>query len=212
MSEQYYDQDYFEWQKRIGTFGGLANKFKFEPFISPTDHILDFGCGGGYLLKNLECAIRSGIDINPAAREIAEQNGVTVYASIDDVPSDYADVVICHNVLEHLECPLHDVRAVLPKVKPGGRAVFVILNQMPWEKYVANDINRHLYTWNPMTLGTLLEVAGFVNVQVDVIRHMWPPNYLEVYERWGQRIFDLICRMRARRKQNYQIRAVAERA
>jgi SAM-dependent methyltransferase len=121
-------------------------------------------------------------------------------------------VLICHNVLEHLECPLDDVRAVLHKVKPGGRAVFVILNQMPWEHYVPNDINRHLYTWNPMTLGTLLEVAGFVNIQVDVIRHMWPPNYLEVYERWGHRIFDLICQIRARRKQNYQIRAVAERA
>ena len=45
-----YGQDYFEWQRRIGEFGGQANAFKFIDHCNEDLVILDFGCGGGYLL------------------------------------------------------------------------------------------------------------------------------------------------------------------
>ena len=49
----HYDDKYFEWQKQIGEIGGILNKFKFEEHIQ-NDNItlMDFGCGGGYLLNN----------------------------------------------------------------------------------------------------------------------------------------------------------------
>lgn len=208
---KYYGQSYFDWQRQIGEFGGKANLFKFAPFVRPEDTVLDLGCGGGYLLNNLDCKRKIGVEVNEHARQQAQQFGLEVFADITDVPDDVATLVISHNVLEHIECPLDAVRKVLKKIVPGGRGVFVILNQMPWEAYVAGDINQHLYTWNPMTLGTLIEVAEFVDIEIDVIRHMWPPNYMKVYERWGQRGFDMICRWRAIRHRNYQIRAVGKR-
>ena len=72
----HYDASCFAWQKEIGAFGGVANKIKFEEFIKPTDRALDFRCGGGFLLANLRCAERLGIEINEAARANARKLGV----------------------------------------------------------------------------------------------------------------------------------------
>ena len=47
MYESHYNAEYFEWQRRVGEFGGKANLFKFEEYIEDNSDILDFGCGGG---------------------------------------------------------------------------------------------------------------------------------------------------------------------
>jgi len=65
----HYDQRYFEYQKEGGNFGGHAELFKFQHFIQPTDSVVDFGCGGGFLLAELVCGRRVGVDVNPSARE-----------------------------------------------------------------------------------------------------------------------------------------------
>ncbi len=61
---QHYDVDYFAWQKKIGLFGGKANSFKFARTVNKTDTVIDFGCGGGFLLKQLDCAEKIGIEPN----------------------------------------------------------------------------------------------------------------------------------------------------
>ena len=66
----YYDADYFEWQKDIGLFGGWANAHKFRASVSKEDTVVDFGCGGGFLLAHLECKRRIGIEPNPIAAEV----------------------------------------------------------------------------------------------------------------------------------------------
>ena len=45
----------------------------------PHAAVLDFGCGGGYLLHNLTCAEKAGIEVNPAAIEDARAKGLTIY-------------------------------------------------------------------------------------------------------------------------------------
>ena len=50
-TENYYNDKYFDWQAPIGEFGGWANLTKFQPFIHNDFNVIDFGCGGGYLLK-----------------------------------------------------------------------------------------------------------------------------------------------------------------
>src|SRR5438034_9091082 len=82
----HYDQAYFDWQKDLGEFGGWANRMKFAPHISPADTVIDFGCGGGYLLKNIECAERIGVEVNDTARSFAEkQNGIRAVKFVDDL-------------------------------------------------------------------------------------------------------------------------------
>ena len=60
-------------QERIGKFGGIINKKKFNKYINKNDSVLDFGCGGGYLLKNIDCLNKHGIEINETAIEIAKK-------------------------------------------------------------------------------------------------------------------------------------------
>ena len=52
----HYDKKYFDWQKQVGVIGGYLNKFKFESQVKDTDVLMDFGCGGGYLLNNFNNA------------------------------------------------------------------------------------------------------------------------------------------------------------
>ena len=61
----FYDQAYFDRQARDGLIQGKANVFMFEEFIRPTDNVLDFGCGGGFLLAAITAKARIGVEINP---------------------------------------------------------------------------------------------------------------------------------------------------
>jgi SAM-dependent methyltransferase len=204
-----YGKYYFNWQKSVGEFGGLANKFKFEEYIKKDDVVLDFGSGGGYLLSNISCAEKVGVEVNKNARLEAEGIGVNSVKSIDEVSDKYVDVIISNHALEHVDCPLEIITKLKPKLKGGGKIVFVVPHQGPKETYKKGDINQHLYTWNPMTLGSLFEKAGYKNIRVSLIRHKWPKNYKKIYNGFGLRCFHYFSIFNAFLKRNYQIKVEA---
>jgi SAM-dependent methyltransferase len=205
----YYDKDYFDWQKNMGAFGGTAELFKFEKYITSQDNVLDFGCGGGYLLHNLNCKRKVGIEINDTARIEIVNSGICAVKYPSDVEDNFADVLISNHALEHVESPYHILKELYPKLKYGGKVIFVVPHQKPSEKYIENDINNHLYTWNPLTLGNLFKQAGYKVQKVDVIRHRWPPFYTKVRSACGFSLFNTVCKMYAYFRVNYQIRIVA---
>lgn len=207
----HYNEDYFNWQKNIGAFGGRANLFKFSEFITPSDTILDFGCGEGYLLSNITCARKIGVELNEAARRTAWAQGVEAFASPEEIPFGTADLVISNHALEHVLSPLETLQALIKTLKPGGMTVFVVPHQDTREEYNPDDINMHLYTWNQLTLGNLFRQAGFSVERVEAIQHQWPPNFAEVYAQVGEAEFHRICRQTAIQNNNYQIRIVARR-
>ena len=43
----YYDDSYFDLQKKVGERSGRILSKIFQKYIQETDSILDFGCGGG---------------------------------------------------------------------------------------------------------------------------------------------------------------------
>lgn len=128
-----YNKKYFNWQKDIGKFGGLANKFKFEEHIEKDDVVVDFGSGGGYLLGVVECRDKLGIEINKVARREASSNDIRSVSSIDEVDDDYADVIISNHALEHVDCPLEIIKRLKPKLKNEGKIIFVVPHQGPRE-------------------------------------------------------------------------------
>jgi glycosyltransferase involved in cell wall biosynthesis/SAM-dependent methyltransferase len=208
---QYYNQSYYRWQKEIGRFGGLANLFKFSDYIEPGDNVVDFGCGGGFLLNHITCRQKLGVEINPHAREEAEKNGVRTVQSVEEIPEGSADIIISNHALEHVPDPVQTLKELLRALKPGGRMVFVVPHQDVREAFDARDINKHLYTWNPQTLGNLFQYAGAEIILVDLIQHQWPPNYIELHQRLGTEKFHALCRQHARQNGNYQIRVVAQK-
>mgnify|MGYP006167272167 CR=1 FL=1 len=104
-SEKYYNDKYFNnYQKQIGLFGGKANLFKFEKYISDDNTVLDFGCGGGFLLNNLNCKKKIGVEINPIARNFCNSEfGIKRFEKLDQVTDKSIDVIISNHALEHCE-------------------------------------------------------------------------------------------------------------
>lgn len=87
----HYNVDYFNWQKNIGAFGGMANLFKFNNHINKKSKIIDFGSGGGYLLANINCEEKIGVEINPHARKMANELGINTFSSADKIDDNWAD-------------------------------------------------------------------------------------------------------------------------
>ncbi len=186
---EHYREDYFAWQRRLGEFSAKANRFRFARYVRATDRIVDFGCGGGYLLASLDCADRMGVEVNPVARKEVERQNIKCVSTVSGLPDGWADVIISHSALEHVEAPLTELRGLFPKVRPGGLIVFSIPHEsLGWE-YRPNDINQHLYTWSPMCAGNLFAAAGFQVESVTADRSLWPPNYELIYRRLGESAF-----------------------
>lgn len=141
------------------------------------------------MLKHLVCGQRIGIDVNDSAREAAKANGVKAVAAVADVEDGWADVLISNNALEHVTNPFEILQRLKPKVKKGGKIIFVL----PHEKrnpYRAGDMNRHLFTWSPMCAGNLFSAAGFQVKKVETIDHIWPPvGYYQIRRYFGLTAF-----------------------
>lgn len=208
----HYDNDYFNWQSPIGEFGGWANQTKFLEHVSPDQVVLDFGCGGGFLLKGLNCKRRLGVEVNPAAAESARDNGLEVFNRVVEVPDGLVDLIISNNALEHTLQPLEELKGLHEKLKPGGKAVFVVPCESIFYEYKPDDVNHHLYCWSPMCIGNLFTEAGFSVIESKAYIHKWPPKYRWVAKLAGRRIFELACRIYGRIERSwFQVRVVAEK-
>jgi SAM-dependent methyltransferase len=192
-----YDEGYFEYQSAIGHFGGWANQTKFSEHVRPHMKVLDFGCGGGYLLANLQCQEKLGLEINPVAREAAKKLGVRTVASTSEIDDGWADILISNNALEHCPNPLKELQALLPKVVRGGKVVFVVPCESIRNKYRAEDPNHHLYCWSPMSAANLFQEAGFTVHEAKAYVHVWPPRFIPRLLRsiGGRPLFELGCKV-----------------
>lgn len=206
-----YEKEYFNWQKEIGVFGGIVNRWKFENYITKDNVVVDFGSGGGYLLKNILCKEKIGIEINNVARVEAEKNGIKSVESISDLADSYADVIISNHALEHVPDPLGTIKQLYKKLKNNGTVVFVVPHENSRSSFNPKDVNQHLYTWNRQTLGNLFNEAGFIDIKVFNIRSKWPPYYLNIYNIIGAKFFNLLCFIYAFFVNNYQVKIVAKK-
>lgn len=208
----HYDDKYFNWQRKIAEFGGWANVTKFDKYIFHDSYVLDFGCGGGFLLKNLNCGKKLGVEINPVAAEVAKKNGIEIFTSTKDVPDEYVDVIISNNVLEHTLHPLEELKELYKKLKYGGRIIFVVPCESISMRYSPNNINQHLYSWSPMALGNLFTEAGFSVIESRPYIHKWPPKHRVIAKIAGRKLFEILCRIYARIERSwFQVRIVAEK-
>jgi SAM-dependent methyltransferase len=189
-----YDQTYFNYQRQIGVFGGWANAPIFQPHVKALDKVIDFGCGGGDLLKKLNCGEKIGIEINEHARQVATSNGIQTVSSASEIADGWADVIISSHALEHTACPLDELKFLKDKLRPGGLIVFLVPSEGALNSYNPEDPNHHLYTWSPMCLGNLFQQCGFNVISAKALIHRWPPLYKYIAKMgWG--IFDISCRI-----------------
>lgn len=208
----HYDRDYFAWQAPSGRFGGQAELIKFQDFVRPDDKVIDFGCGGGFLLAALRCGERLGVEINPAAQAHCRRLGLSVHADLAELPEGWADLVISNHALEHTHAPLQEVRKVYDRLKPGGRALFVVPCERHDVAFRPGDINQHLYTWSPLNLGNLFACAGFQVLECREFVHRWPPKWDLIAAHLGWTAFHRLARLYGwLRRDQSQVRIVARK-
>lgn len=212
LASPHYDEKYFDWQSSIGEFGGWANQPKFIEYIGSDADVLDFGCSGGFLLNQLQCRRKVGVEVNPSAMEVAKNKGIETYSCVSEVPDDYVDIIISNHALEHALHPLEELTSLYKKLRKGGKIIFVVPCESISYHYKPNDINHHLYSWSPMCLGNLFTEAGFSVLESKAYIDKWPPRYRLIARLGGRSVFEIACRIYGRIERSwFQVRVVAEK-
>ncbi len=133
----------------------------------PNDsRILDVGCFDGGFLERLVSSHRCfGIEIHPAARHRAEQNGIDVIGSDFSAIAGTFDCITAFDVIEHVERPTSFLSDCLAAVKTDGWVVistgnldaftFRLMASRYWYCTIAEHISFVSPTWFSGLAGTL---------------------------------------------------------
>lgn len=164
----------------------------FAPYLEPSQTVLDFGCGAGGLLALVEprVAHADGLEVNPAAAELArERTGCRVFASLDELPPDQTyDLILSNHVLEHIRDVCSTLERLRPHLRPGGRFVTMLPINDYRDSYHRGwsheDVDRHLQTWPPRLFANVLYESGYEVEECRVIYSRWAPS-LEPFARLG---------------------------
>lgn len=146
----------------------------FAGFSTERDVVLDFGCGTGGILSTLPAARKLGVEINERAAQEARTRLDFVYSTLADVPTNSVDAIISFHALEHVGHPLTELREMNRVLKPKGRLRIIVPYETPLfhkqhRRWAADDIDMHLYSWTPLTLGNLISVAGLQIDRTDIL-------------------------------------------
>lgn len=179
-------REYFERQEASGNTQGSHNKHLWQPHILTEDEVLDFGCGGGFLLKVLDARKKIGVEINPHARACAKGFGIETFSNISQVSGHFDKVISCH-VLEHIPHPRQAILELKAKLRDEQSKLLMLLPLDDWRSksqrnFDIADVNMHIYTWTPQLLGNLLNSCDMRIVEIKVINHAWPPGYKKLWK------------------------------
>ncbi|NEQ50699.1 MAG: 3-demethylubiquinone-9 3-O-methyltransferase [Leptolyngbya sp. SIO3F4] len=193
----FYDQQAAQWWSETATIFALnkLNPLRFEYFDRVISDwrglkVLDVGCGGGYTCEFLahRGAIVTGIDQSAACIEAAKEHSAAMGLTIDyrvgvgeSLPfeDDCFDVVVCVDVLEHVESVAATVAEIGRVLKPKGLFCFDTINrtwQSRWMMIwlledVLRQIPRGIHDWEkfvkPEDLDNFLVKAGFTEVTIQ---------------------------------------------
>lgn len=134
-----------DWWDESGNMAALhmINPIRFEYFSGRLGNlkgkkVLDIGCGGGLLSEQFakKGALVTGVDLSPVAikgaKEHALANGLEIdyrNCSVADIEERDFDIVVCAEMLEHVD----DLQAMIAdsaaRVKEGGYYLFETINK-----------------------------------------------------------------------------------
>jgi len=126
------DSEHFRWQTEPSYFARTERELLDGIAVGPGDAFLEVGCGEGGNLVHLAHAgaagprLRVGLDLFPAKLGFARDRQVPaafVVGAAQALPfrSGSFDVVLCRDVLHHLEDPATAVAELARVIRSGGR-------------------------------------------------------------------------------------------
>ena len=220
--DAYYDEKYWAWQKEMNAFGAT---YKGDIILSTMGKdvktIMEFGSSGGFIIENMRNKVRDlygdstayGVEINAAAREHSRRSfpNVKVVAKTASIPSSSIDFAFTTSVLEHVECPVCELRELRRVIKPKGEILVMVVGEgikRNQDSYLPNDVNYHLHTWTALQLGNSINAAGLevcgCIVDWSAWQHINIQQYLQSrlqtcleFKDWGNEIKSLMVRCMA---------------
>ena len=146
-----------------------------------TGRILDIGTGTGHFAFEMKKNgwITSGIEINIEAREASiERFGLEIIPpeQISSLISASYDCITLWHVLEHFNDLSLYIREISRLLKPGGTLIVALPNMNSFDAgyykrhWAAYDVPRHVWHFNPDTLGFLFESRGFKMYDIVPLR------------------------------------------
>jgi 2-polyprenyl-3-methyl-5-hydroxy-6-metoxy-1,4-benzoquinol methylase len=151
--------------------GFSGDQFRHVP-IKKGGHYLDVGCANGDMVALIGALGMHalGVDLSPHAASIAVERGLNVRCCTlveANFPSINFDAISMFHVLEHIQDPVEILRECFRILKPGGTQVIGVPNsdsqmfKLLGDAWHALDVPRHLQHFNPVSLRTAVERAGF---------------------------------------------------
>jgi SAM-dependent methyltransferase len=190
-------EHYFAWQAADGIAGGELEARKLRPLLGTPQSVLDFGCGGGFLLDVLRRTIPvvSGVEPNPAARAECIRRGLEVGASLGDFAGRRFDAIVSNHCLEHVPYPIEALRQMKACLAAEGVLVLAlpIDDWRTQRDFRRPDVNHHLHTWTPLLIRHSLMEAGLETVRADVLTSAWPRSWQTLSRLLPAPAFDVAC-------------------
>lgn len=98
----------------------VAEEVAFITQLEP-GRIVDFGCGPGWVLDGLGSQWdRLGVEISAAACKELHRQDIPYVNRTDNIPDTWADVVLCHHVIEHIQDPISIIGELRRILRAGG--------------------------------------------------------------------------------------------
>ena len=135
---------------------------KLRKWISPEDRVLEWGVGFGWNLASLNCREKVGFDVADVRAEV-ERKKIRFVADEQELPNGEFDVVLAHQVLEHLTNPFNCLLRCKSLLADRGKLlVFVPLErERKYFKFRTSDRAHHLSSWTPGSLERLIVRSGW---------------------------------------------------
>lgn len=148
-----------------------------QKYIHKDDVVLDVGCGEANFAKfvNDKQAEFIGLDFSVNAKELANQQGITIYnQSIQEYAKNNPnslDVVTSFQVLEHVDNPRGFIQAKIDALKSDGVMIVAVPSEDSFLSKCVNGVlnmpPHHVTRWSDESLRSIAEIFNLELIEIS---------------------------------------------
>ena len=178
--------EFYESRELSEAWASFIHRVHFRD-LKPGATLLEVGAGlGTNLLSIAKVADVYAMEPAPEARAHCASLGLRTVEKLEELPKDLRfDVVLLRHVLEHVADPRAMLLEVRPLLKERGELIVALPCESVYDAPSAQDIDRHLYSWNRRTICNLLADCGYEVVSAKLNWRNGRRLFLPLYRWFG---------------------------